>query len=323
VANIQARGRPPLPTSAQSHEPYLGKTLEVSRQNYGRYPNVIGVGTGLKYSNGRPQDGGICLHFYVRKKLKRVAPRQRLPKFVYARAEDGSIEYAHKILTDVIELKRLRFACRSGTEIAVTGESGTITLVFRNRAAINQEEYYLVTCAHVAGDLRSSPPVDPSIQSACCQRGRLLATTIVNATQQANSVAYDVALARLTPECMPQPEHQVIGSSALLDRFLPTTDIRAGMSLDCAFPRSNIVRANVAALRTSLPLSVDGREYTVHNLFLLDRPPRPGDSGGLLYDGTNAVGILVGMSDGWGLFQPLNEAFDHLQTIAPVAIRCF
>ena len=91
MANPNPRKRPQLPKSAQSDEKYLLKTLEVSQKNYGQYPNVIGVGAGIKYSNGRPQDSNLCIHFYVRKKIKRVSKHKRLPRFVYARSEDGSI----------------------------------------------------------------------------------------------------------------------------------------------------------------------------------------------------------------------------------------
>jgi hypothetical protein len=45
----------------------------------------------------------------------------------------------------------------------------------------------------------------------------------------------------------------------------------------------------------------------------------PGDSGGLVYAGDEAVGILVGVAgdeapgnQGWGLFQPLEGALRHL-----------
>jgi hypothetical protein len=222
----------------------------------------------------------------------------------------------------VIELKHLKFACKAGTEIGVIGETGTLTLLFRNKIA-GQDGFYLITCAHVAGDVRQSPPVDPRIESSCCKSERVFATTIANSTHAAEAVEYDIALARILPECLPQPELQVAGSASILRRFLSSADIRPGMTLDCAFARSNTVSAIVASLRTSLPLELDGHTYQVHNLFLINQSPRPGDSGGLLYNGQDAVGILVGMSEGWGLFQPFDEAFDFLKRISPVAIRCF
>jgi hypothetical protein len=299
------------------------KILEACRRNYSHYPNVISIGAGIKYKKHKPIGGKGCVHFYVRKKIKRFDRHKRLPRFVYARLDDGTIEYSRKLLTDVIELKRLRFACKSGSEIDVIGESGAITLVFKNRAA-EQSGYFMLTCAHVAGDVLHSPPVDPAIRSSCCKKGSILANTVVNSTQHGGVVDYDIALARITSECSPQPEHQVVDSSVILKRFMSSTDIRPGLSLSCAFPKSNIVSATVSSFRVSLPLRLDGREYRVNNLYLINQSPRPGDSGGLLYEGADAVGILVGMSDGWGLFQPLEDAFEYLRReISPFPIMCF
>jgi hypothetical protein len=309
-----------LPSKADQRA--LLRAAEACKRNYHHYPYVIGIGVGLKFRSCRRIGEQNCIHFYVRRKVKSLASEQKLPRFVYGRRKDGTIDYSRKLCTDVIELRRLRFTCKSGTEIGAIGESGTLTLLFQNRVG-GQRDFYLITCAHVAGDVRRSPPISPRITSSCCKTGAVLATTIVNSTHHNETVDYDIALARITPECTPQPERQIIESSVVLSRFLPSQDIRTGMRLDCAFPISNVLSATVSSLRTSLPLVVDGRSYQVNNLFLIDRAPRKGDSGGLLYDDSDAVGILVGMSDGFGLFQPLGEAFSHLQTISPVPIRCF
>lgn len=251
------------------------KVLEACRRNYGHYPNVIGVGAGIKYKRRKPAGSKVSIHFYVRKKIKRVDHRKKLPTFVYERLDDGTIEYSRKLPTDVIELRQLRFACKSGSEIDVIGESGAITLVFKNRAA-GQSGYFLLTCAHVAGNVLQSPPVDPSIRSSCCKKGSILANTVVNSIQHGGVLDYDIALARITPDCSPQPEHQVVDSSVILRSFMPSADIRPGLSLSCAFPKSNIVSATVSSFRTSLPLLLDGREYQVNNLYLINRGPQSG-----------------------------------------------
>ena len=299
----------------------LLQASEACKRTYRRYPNVIGIGIGQKFTNGTPLASSLCIHFYVRQK-KEINSKKRLPRFVYARTSDGKVDRSMKISTDVIELKNLSFACKSGTEIDVIGESGTITMVFKNKTQENSD-YYLVTCAHVAGDVQRSEPVDPRISSSCCNRNTILASTIVNSTQSGGIVNYDIALARISPECTPQPELQIIGSSVILHNFLSSDEIRVGAQLSCAFPRSNVLSANVSSGRTSLPIMVDGRECQVNNLFKIDRAPREGDSGGLLYDGANAVGILVAKSDGFGFFQPLGEAFEFLQQISPISICCF
>jgi hypothetical protein len=309
-------------TSSQTAAETLRRTCEACHRTYGRNPNVIGVGIGLKFVSGHAHPGAECLHFYVRRKLKRLGPRRRLPRFVYARRHDGRVDRSRKICTDVIELRRLSFACTAGSEIHVIGESGTLTLLFRNKAP-GQQGFFLITCAHVAGDVRHSPPVDPQI--TCSQKGvpTVCATTLANATARAGSLDYDIALAQIHPGHKPFSDCQIARTTTVLTHFLPPEDIRPGLRVDCAFPVSNVPVATVASSRTSLPLVLDGREYLVHNLFLLDRQPRKGDSGGLLFDGEAAAGILVGRADGWGLFQPLAEAFAYLQTLSPIPIRCF
>jgi hypothetical protein len=104
---------------------------------------------------------------------------------------------------------------------------------------------------------------------------------------------------------------------------MPSSQILPGLQVDCAFPVSSIPTATVASHRNTLPLVIDGRECSVENLFLINRAPMHGDSGGLLYSDGATVGILVGMSDGFGLFHPLAEAFDYLQQVSSIPIQCF
>lgn len=298
------------------------KTCEACRQTYGRDPNVIAVGTGFKFTAGRLLLEQECLHFYVRRKVKRPAPRKRLPRFVYARRANGTVDRCRKLGTDVIELKNLRFAARSGVQLDVLGECGTLTLLFRNKVA-RRPCAFLLTCAHVAGDLTRTPPVDPRITLTGDTRAGPFATTLVNATAERGSVAFDIALAQVAQTQPALPDCEVLGAPAPLSGFLPSEEIRPGLQLDCAFPVSNILAARVVSSRVALPLVLDGRVYQVNNLFLIDRAPQRGDSGGLLYAERQAAGILVGLSDGWGLIQPLGEAFAYLQSLSPIPIQCF
>jgi hypothetical protein len=248
-----------------------------------------------------------------------MPPGIRLPRFVYARTPDGKIDYSRRVPTDVVELRDLRFAQQSGTEVFVTGESGTITMIFANLAE-PESPLYLLTCSHVAGDLRQSPPVDPVIQD---RSGVLLATTIANTTDVYGVVDYDIALAQLQGDFAQDTALGIAGTQQKLVCFMPSSQIRPGLQVDCAFPVSNVQTATVASHRTTLPLVLDGRECSVGNLFLINRAPRHGDSGGLLYSDNAAVGILVGMSEGFGLFHPLEEAVDYLQQLSSFPIQCF
>lgn len=299
----------------------LRRAAAAARRSYLGRPGVLAVGWGLKYTGGVEVEGVLCVQFLVRLKRRRVA--SPLPRHVFARRRDGSVDRSRRFPTDVIELRGVRFACESGSPLDVVGESGTATLIFRNRAE-PARPFYLITCAHVAGDLRRSPPADPEIESRCDDGRRLAAETVVNSIARGERVQYDVALARITRPCESMVEHTVAGSAERLSSFLPAGDIHPGLQLDCAFGVSNLLTTKVASGRYTLPLLLDGDEYRVGNLHLMDRGPRPGDSGGLLYDGAEAAGILVAMSEtGFGLFQPLEAAVRYLDRIHAGAIQCF
>src|SRR5262245_58716642 len=244
---------------ARRAHPALTRAAERARRRYGRGRGVLGVGTGLKYVGGRPRDL-LCVQFYVRRKLRRPG-RRRLPRFVYARRRDGSIDRSRPVPTDVIELRRLGFACRAGEPIEALGELGTLTLLFRNKAA-RDGGHYVLTCAHVAGDVGQSPPADPALRAACCGAG-LLAETLVNATHARGVLAYDIAVGEVAAACLPRAELRVVGSPRVLRRFRPGREVAAGMSVSCAFPVSNAVAGTVASHRIALPLVLDNREYLV------------------------------------------------------------
>jgi hypothetical protein len=296
--------------------------LEACQRNYQHYPNVLGIGMGSKFIQGRRTSDASCVHFYVHNKPRNLPRRQLLPRFVFGRSSTGALDRTRRYATDVIELKGLRFACGAGTEIEAIGASGALTLLFQNRAP-GQSGQYLVTCAHVAGDVRQSPPVDPEIRFESAPQVKVYATTLANSTARQGTVEYDIALARLNPGSGPLPELHVANSPVILRRFMPASQLRPGLRLDCAFPVSNVAFATLASQRISLPLRLDGQSYQVNNLFLIDHTPRPGDSGGLLYMESEAAGILVGLAENWGLFQPLDEAMAYLQQISPIPIACF
>ena len=301
----------------------LERTAQACRENYLSFRNVLGVGAGFKFKGGRPLLDCLCIHFYVRKKLRKPARATRLPRFVYARRSNGSLDRSHQIRTDVLELRQPKFAsCKAGCSLDVIGESGTITFLFRNRVD-SAPGYFLITCAHVAGDVVRPVPADPTIKADCCPSEGAFAETLVNSTHEGDTLKYDVAVARVSDECSPQPDKAIRTTPDRLSAFLDPSDLRPGLRFDCAFGVSNTVSATVTSYRTALPLILDGREYWVENLFLIDQAPRPGDSGGLLYVDTLGAGILVGLANGHGLFQPLAESFEHIQNLSPVPIRCF
>jgi hypothetical protein len=63
----------------------------------------------------------------------------------------------------------------------------------------------------------------------------------------------------------------------------------------------------------------------VPHLFTLASPAQPGDSGGIVHRGEQAVGIVVARSpSGFCWFQPLEAAVRHLASLEPAGpLRCF
>ena len=293
----------------------LRRTASACRLLYGRRRGVLDVGVGVRFRAGRRCDGDLCVQFCVSRKLRRPGAG-RLPRFVYARRRDGAPDRRRRISTDVVVVRDARFACAAGTRLDAPGETGTLTLLFRNRP---DRASYLLTCAHVAGSLAHSPPADPRLESGCCPGGRF-ATTLAHSVAARGAVDWDVALARLEARCTPQPALRVDGSPVPLRRLRAQRAILPGDRVECASARSGRFGAVVASDARSLRVRLDRTVYRVRNLFLLDARPQAGDSGGLVFDADEAVGILVAVAGsdapgrvGWGLFQPLEGAIAHLE----------
>jgi hypothetical protein len=309
--NLEPRENPPRALTYAA----LKRVSEACRRRYRRYRNVLDVGVGLKFKNGTAVEDSLCIQFCVSKKTRSTG-RHRLPQYVYARHRNGSPDRRHRVATDVVVVSNARFSCAAGSQLDAPGESGTLNLLFRNS---DDGLYYLLTCAHVAGDLRQSPPADPRLESDCCA-GRLSAITLLNSIHSGGAVTWDIALARLEARCTPQPVLQVDGSRVPIERIRPRYEIVPGAPVECVAARSGAFAARIASDAREFTLFLDGVEYRVQNLFLIQARLQRGDSGGLVYDGSEAVGILVGIAgedadqhQGWGLFQPLDGALEHLR----------
>ncbi len=323
---MKARRKSAVPLRRGSSERgLLRRTAAACRRRYLGWTNVLDVGVGLKFRSGRLGDEEPCVQFCVRRKLRRPG-EHRLPRFVYARRRDGKVDRNRRIPTDVVVIRSPRFACGAGTRLEAAGELGTLTLLFRNRP---DGGYYLLTCAHVAGSLERSPPPDPRLESECC-RGAPFATTLANSVAERGAVAFDIAIARLERACTPRPVRRVQGSRIRLQRLRPAAAIFPGAPVECATARSGAFSAVVASDARSLRVRLDGSDYLVRNLFLIQARLLPGDSGGLVFEGDEAIGILVAVAGddapgriGWGLFQPLEGAIQHLAEQCGFPLRPF
>jgi hypothetical protein len=309
----------------------LMRVLKTARSKYGKYPGVLGVAVGVKYQNKKPTDE-VGIVFYVEKKGN---VQKELPRYVYGHSQGKR----KRIKTDVIQVGQVTLACGAGAEISsLEGGSGTITLFFRNKIPANSTSYYILTCSHVVGTLTDSPPVGPyrHLKSHSCPGVNPFADTLKNSTIAGGLVPYDIALAQLSDDALAflgpnllKLDGSVMGTSIVLTRILASEDININDEFTCAVAThgGHRFKGRVRALATELMVTIEGRTVQVSDLCTLesDEFVQDGDSGGLIYLKTTAIGIIVARSpEGWAWFHPLDNALDYVNTLHPaIALKIF
>jgi len=300
----------------------LARAREAAERNYRAHPNVVGVGAGRKYRKGKRTDEVCCIQFFVTRKFRnREAIGRSLPRFVYGRRGDGSVDRTVRFPTDVIAVGRVEPACSAGSPLdSETGQFGSITLLFRNRLTSPAGRLLMLTCAHVVGDLSSATPSDPEVESTCCRDLEPLGEAILSSVRSGRNVDYDIALIRISEdaELRCQLGFLTTTGGVGLRGFLPAREIDPELQVECDFPISGARPARVDGFAGTVLMTIGGRDCCVQNAFLLRANVRRGDSGGLVFRGDRAVGILIGRSaSGWGWFHALEEAVDHLRAADP------
>jgi hypothetical protein len=308
----------------------LQRAAEHAARRYRRYPNVVGVAAGTKYVSGVALDR-LCVQFFVTRKLSDISTP--LPAYVFARGPRGRVDRTRRLPTDVIEVGRPRLACTAGSTIEGIGNRGTITLLFRNRDRDKAGSFYLLTCAHLAGDLTESPPVQRELTSPTHARIGSFAEFVKSSTRSGKTIEYDVALAELTrcavatlgAAAIERLEGRVADSDTRLTGFLPAQEIRPSLAVDCRCAESGGRSGRVCSLPGSVLVRINSRDVWARNACLIDVPVQAGDSGGIVYKDDSAAGIIFARSPhGWGWFHPLESAVAFLELIEPrFALSCF
>jgi hypothetical protein len=300
-----------------------------AHRRYRSYPNVLAVGLGAKFRrhSGNPDsavklEGVTCVQFFVTRKRRRMKPLHRLPGFVYGRFLNGRVDRRRKVPTDVIPVGTIHAAgCAAGSQLDSNVDHGLITLIFRNKAGPGNV-FYLISCAHVTGDLGRSPPAYPELSSDCSS-ATPFARTIVNSTAASGEIAYDIALAEVQDGALPLEELRIRDETFSLDSFLPAQSLQQGLGVSAVL-RNCSTRGGVDSLDATAEVSYGGETFLVHNLFGVNVAAQKGDSGGLVYRQTQAVGLVVAASpQGWLWFQLLQPAVSFLNDISPVTIGVF
>lgn len=300
----------------------LLRTREWAEKKYRRSRNVVGVAAGTKYEGGNRTNNTFAIHFYVTRKTKSGKP---LPKFIYGRFKNGKINRRQRFYTDVIATGRIVSSCGSGSDIRRTGSAGAITLLFQNKMPADKD-FYVITCAHVAGSLSNPSYPYRELTSNCCPNANPFATRVYNSINQNNRVKYDIALAKLVPAAVPQTEHLVAGVQrpVTLTGFFSRSDIRPGLNVHCAFPVSMQVSGIVDSYAGTVYVQIGSEFYDIENAYLLRISVMPGDSGGLIYKDTLCVGMLFARSDnGWAWFHPFEDAVQYLESQSGIKINPF
>lgn len=296
--------------------------MRAAIRNYRGFPNVCGVSFGAKFSEGILQEGVEAIQFFVTEKLAEKRLKRRLPKNVFLRRDDGDLDRSKSIPTDVIELRNLRLCCKAGHGVgSETGVEGSIALIFENHADDNQP--MMLTCSHVATDLISDDQhFDISGGGdGCFFAARTVAfTSVENAT-----INYDIALAEISQIGDYQPL-RVRGNDQPLTGFSSPDQFAQGDEFDCrsALSLDHTIKLQSAAATFENVTADQVGEISVHNLYACTGQVEPGDSGGIVYSGDQAVGMIVAKADdGWVFIHALSDAIAFLSATASIDIEVF
>jgi hypothetical protein len=216
----------------------------------------------------------------------------------------------------------LELCCASGDRFDRVGADGCVTLIFRNKAPDGR--LLAITCSHVAVDLFSnSLPVSLVGGSENCQ---FQATVVTNTTLQGDMLEFDIAVAEVSSHDSGLAELAVADGQTILDGFVDRAVLTTRSSLRCISPVSGEQTITNESSETVVHgiLAGRGTEISIGNLIACRGEATQGDSGGIVFVGTKAFGIVVARgTNGWVLIHPLEAAVAHLTSLSGISLKCF
>jgi hypothetical protein len=299
---------------------------------YRKYPNVVGISTGTKYVKSTATDNHASIQFYVREKgFPKNRKRKALPRFVYGRFKDGKVNRKLRFKTDVIEVGRVRMVCGAGSPISssigLTRQNGTMAFVFKNKLG-SGNNYYVVSCAHVIGTIDVHGDIPVTVESECRPGITPFAATLFSSTQHDQQVEYDIAIAQIESACLPMRDLEIVETNVAIRPFMPKNKIIPSLPVSCALPVSNAKRGVVGSYAGSVNIEYRKGTYEVENAWMVkvESRVREGDSGGLIYGGNAAIGVVFAASEldnGWAWFHPLIDAFEYVRKNVETKLKVF
>jgi hypothetical protein len=310
----------------------LIRAERAARRLYRNYPGVVGISMGTKYVNQTATDNHASIQFYVRKKgLSKHRGRKELPRFVYGRFKSGKVNRKLKFTTDVIEVGRIRMVCGAGSPISssigLTRQNGAMACIFKNKIG-SGNDYFAVSCSHVIGNIDGQSDLPVVVESECRPGITPFATTLFSSAQHDHQVEYDIAIAQIDPACLPMRDLGILGTNVTIRSFLPKSEIVPSLAVSCALPVSRAKRGVVGSHAGAVSIEYRKGTYEVENAWMVkvDKRVREGDSGGIIYGGNVAIGVVFAASEskeGWAWFHPLIDAFEYLRRNVNTKLKVF
>ena len=276
----------------------LMRAKRLALRLYRNYPNVVGISAGTKYVEEAATDNHASIHFYVREKGVLRAIRERFCRDLYMVAlRNGKVNRKLRFATDVIEVGRVRMVCGAGSPISssigLTRQNGTMTFVFRNKDESDSNSY-VVSCAHVIGNIDGQSDIPVVVESETRPETIPFATTLFSSAQDHQVVKFDIAIAQVNPACLPMQDLEIVGRNVAIRAFMPKNQIIPNLPVSCMLPVSNAKRGVVRSHDGSVSIEYRKGTYEVQNarMVQVDKRVRRGDSGGIIYVGGTAIGMV-------------------------------
>jgi hypothetical protein len=166
------------------------------------------------------------------------------------------------------------------------------------------------------------------IESDCSPGITPFATAVFSSVQNDKLVEYDIGIAEINSACLPQPDLEIVGANVSIHSFMLKDQIIPSLPVSCILSVSNAKSGVIGSHAGSVSIEYRKGTYEVENAWMVKvgRRVREGDSGGLIYHGDTAIGIVFAASesdDGWAWFHPLIDAFEYVRKNVGTELKCF